>query len=201
MRSIGHVTSEDGYAAVVLAGGSARRLGGRVKPAVPVAGVPMLHRVLAAVASGSPRVVVGPPELPLPAGTVQARERPPGAGPVAALSAGLAAVPAGTPWVALLAADLPLLTASAVTALHRAATAGSGDGAVFVDRVGHPQWLCGIWRSAALAEVVADAAPAAALRAVLGGLDVVELRHECDPPPWFDCDTDDDLRRAEEWTT
>ena len=39
-----------------------------------------------------------------------------------------------------------------------------------------------------------------AMRALLDGLDVIEMRWtDPGPPPWFDCDTDEDVRRAEEW--
>jgi molybdopterin-guanine dinucleotide biosynthesis protein A len=79
-----------GYAAVILAGGAARRLGGVSKPMLPVGGRSMLARVLAAVPDARPRVVVGPPELALPPGVLRAQEQPPGGGPVAATAAGLA---------------------------------------------------------------------------------------------------------------
>jgi molybdenum cofactor guanylyltransferase len=40
----------------------------------------------------------------------------------------------------------------------------------------------------------------ASMRALFAGLDVGEVAWtEPGPPPWFDCDTDDDLRQAEEW--
>ena len=60
----------DGYAAVVLAGGAGRRLGGPTKPRLDVGGASMLARVLAAVSDAAPRVVVGPESLAtvLPAG-------------------------------------------------------------------------------------------------------------------------------------
>ena len=197
--SIAHVGTDQAYAAVVLAGGGGRRLGGRTKPALPVAGRPMLHRVLAAVADAAPRVVVGPPGLPLPPGTVRTQERPPGGGPVPATAAGLAQVPAGIPYVALLAADLPVLTTAAVTALRRALAGTGADGAVFVDDTGRRQWLCGVWRAAPLREALSGGR-AGALGAVLGGLAVTGVRAERGvPPPWFDCDTDADLRIVEEW--
>jgi molybdenum cofactor guanylyltransferase len=187
-----------GYAAVVLAGGAGRRLGGPGKPVLAVGGRPLLHRVLAAVADARPRVVVGPPDLPLPEGVVRVREEPPGGGPVVAAAAGLAQV--DTAHVALLAADLPLLTAAAVAALRRAASGVDTDGAVYVDDNGIRQWLCGMWRTGELAAVVADAPAGSALRRVLAPLRVVELRAPARvPPPWYDCDTETDLRRAEEW--
>ena len=96
-----------GFAAVVLAGGAARRMNGADKPALTVAGQSMLTRVLAAVHDADPRIVVGrvPPDLPVHVHSTS--EEPPGGGPVAAASAGLALVPEGVTWTALLAADLP----------------------------------------------------------------------------------------------
>jgi molybdenum cofactor guanylyltransferase len=196
------------YAAVVLAGGAGRRLGGPSKPTLPVAGRPLLHRVLAAVGDAFPRVVVGPADLPLPGGVERAQEQPPGGGPAVAAAAGLARVPPGTAYVALLAADLPLLTAGAVADLRRAAAGGAGeggagtgtDGALFVDDSGRRQWLCGVWRTVALAAAVRDAPPGSSLRSVLAPLRVTELAAPTGaPPPWYDCDTEADLRRVREW--
>jgi len=191
-----------GYAAMVLAGGAGRRLGGTDKPALTVAGQPMLHRVLAAVADAAPRIVVGPPGLPLPAGVTRTREEPPGGGPVAALAAGLALVPAGTPELALLAADLPFLTAEAVRRL-RAAAAGQA-GAVFVDDTGRPQWLCGVWHTDRLRAGLAalPGGPAGIpLRRLLADLNAARVTAAgSGPPPWWDCDTEADLRQAERWS-
>ncbi|MEW2377262.1 NTP transferase domain-containing protein [Micromonospora sp. NPDC047812] len=215
----------DAYAAVVLAGGAARRMGGVDKPARTVGGLPMRDRVLAAVADAAPRVLVGPPG-PVPAGVRVTREEPPGGGPVAAAAAGLALLDPGTPLVALLAADLPLLTRAAVGELLDRLDAGH-DGACYVDGDGRRQTLCGVWRvatlRAALDRLAAEraarpadgpteragrqpdgsAAPLAGapIRALLAGLRVREVPWSgAGPPPWFDCDTDEDVRRAEEWT-
>ena len=216
------------YVAVVLAGGRARRLGGVDKPATPVGGTPMLHRVLAAVAGAHPRIVVGPHRGGLPDGVLQVREEPPGGGPVAAAAAGLAALrpaglaalrpaglaaprPAGpdaaaalaAEVVVLLAADLPYLTSQAVARLLAALDAPDLDGAVLVDDAGRRQLLCGAWRVRALqARLDALGPPAGrAMRRLVDGLSVAEVRVPAsEPPPWYDCDTEEDLRRAEEWT-
>lgn len=196
------------YAAVVLAGGAARRLGevtrktgGAGKPALPVGGRPMLHRVLAAVGDASPRVVVGPPDLPLPPGTVRTQERPAGGGPVPAAAAGLALAGPEVEEVALLAADLPLLDQAAVAALRAALARTGSDGAVYVDGDGRRQWLCGVWRGEPLREALTPAPPGGSLRQVLRGLVVAEVRSDRDrPPPWFDCDTETDLRLVARWT-
>ena len=138
------------------------------KPVLPVGGRPMLHRVLAAVADASARIVVGPPALPLPEGVRRTLEEPPGSGPVAATAAGLALV-GPDPMVALLAADLPLLTPLAIRRLRTAAGRAGVDGALFVDESGHAQWLCGVWRTGALRAALAhlvDSSGSAARRTV-----------------------------------
>nr|WP_234359623.1 NTP transferase domain-containing protein [Plantactinospora sp. BC1] len=200
-------------------------MGGVDKPALPVGGRPMLDRVLAAVADADLRVVVGPAGE-LPTGVRATREQPPGGGPVAAVAAGLAtllpdtappdtAPPDTAPpdtadagVVALLAADLPLLTADAVRQLRTALSRAPGaDGVVYVDDAGRAQFLCGVWRvgplRAALARLAAGRGgvlTGTSMRALVAELTVTEVAWRgSGPPPWFDCDTDDDLRRAEEW--
>ncbi|MFF0311605.1 molybdenum cofactor guanylyltransferase [Streptosporangium sp. NPDC004379] len=174
------------YDACVLAGGQARRLGGRDKPGMLVAGRPLIETVAAAVADAGRLVVVGPPRSGLPR-AVFLREDPPGGGPVPALRAGLAEVTA--PLVALLAADLPFLTAGHVRALLEAADPG----AVLLDDEGREQWLAGAWRTAELTRALARY-DGRSLRGLLAPLAPAGLR--LGGSPWFDCDTMDDLLRA-----
>jgi molybdenum cofactor guanylyltransferase len=185
------------YDAVVLAGGGARRLGGADKPAQLVGDRTLLDRVLAAVATAGTVVVVGP-QRPVSRPVVWAREDPPGGGPAAALAAGLGAVEAGV--VAVLAADLPFLDAATVDALRAAGV--RRDGALLRDADGLDQVLAGIWSTAALRAAVAAAGDltGAPLRRVLGGLDAARVVAGTGRalPPWFDCDTPEDLRRARE---
>jgi molybdopterin-guanine dinucleotide biosynthesis protein A len=181
------------YTAVVLAGGRAARLGGQAKPQLEVGGRPMLATVLDAVADATRRVVVGPPQ-PAPSDVVLIREHPPGGGPVAALRAGLAEVP--TDVVALLAADLPFLTAVLVADLRARLT---GDGVLVVDDTGRDQLLLGVWRTDALRAAVADTSGPTSLRKVFAPLAVRRLRPTVRPgapPPWTDCDTPAELARA-----
>lgn len=179
------------FDAVVLAGGAARRLGGRDKPAVPVAGVSLLERVLTACRGAGRVIVVGPPRE-LPGQVRQVRESPPGGGPLAALRAGLPVVDA--PLVAVLAADLPFLTAVSVEGLLQAAA--GHDGAMLVDGDGRDQVLCGVWSTAALRAGVARTG-SARLRDAVAGLDVVRMQSSQSPAPWLDCDTPADLEAAE----
>lgn len=185
------------YDACVLAGGLARRLGGRDKPALRVAGRPLVESVVAAVPGAGRLIVVGPSRPGLP-DAIFRREDPPGGGPIPALRAGLTEVTA--PWVALLAADLPFLTAGHVSALLEAAGAGAAPvpyaerpGAVLVDDDGREQWLAGVWRTEHLARALADY-EGRSLHGLLAPLLPVTLH--LGGRPWFDCDTMDDLQRA-----
>jgi molybdenum cofactor guanylyltransferase len=190
--------------ACILAGGLARRLGGRDKPGLHVSGRPLVESVAAAVPGAARLIVVGPPRPGLPRAIFR-REDPPGGGPVPALRAGLAEVTA--PWVALLAADLPFLTAEHVDALLDAAGAGDGPGtagegtapggpgagAVLLDDGGREQWLAGVWHTRSLARALARY-EGRSLHGLLAPLAPVTLH--LTGQPWFDCDTMDDLQRA-----
>lgn len=175
------------FDAVILAGGSARRLGGMDKPGLEVGGVPLVERVAAAVAAARATVVVGP-ERERPE-ALYLREDPPGSGPVAALSAGAARVTA--PWFALLAGDMPFLVPEHVEALRRAAF--GAEGAVLVDAAGHPQWLASLWRTSAVAGALADYR-GGSLRGLFAPLRFRRVQTEA--AAVSDCDTPEDLRRA-----
>jgi molybdopterin-guanine dinucleotide biosynthesis protein A len=166
----------------------------------------MLDRVLAAVADAAVTVVVGPPALAVPPGVLRVSEEPPGGGPVAALAAGVAALDRGTDLdeeaAAVLAADLPFLTPKAVAELRTVLDNSTVDGAVFVDDEGRRQTLCGVWRTAALRRRLREVPEhhGAALRQFLAGLAVREVTSGERPPPWYDCDSQDDLDRARRWS-
>ena len=181
------------YTAVVLAGGKAARLGGQAKPQLEVGGRTMLATVLDAVADAAHRIVVGPPQA-VPSDVLLVRERPPRGGPVAALRAGLAEVP--TDVVAVLAGDLPFLTAALVAELRARL---SRDGVLVVDDGGRDQYLLGVWRTAALRAAAVGVDGPTSLRRVLAPLAVDRYHPEVPPgtpPPWTDCDTPADLARA-----
>jgi molybdopterin-guanine dinucleotide biosynthesis protein A len=183
----------DAYDAVVLAGGSARRLGGVDKPALEVGGRALLDLVIAAVDDAGRVVVVGPRRT-TERSVHWCRERPPGGGPVAALAAGLAEVRADL--VVVLAGDLPFVTGDDVRVLL-AATAQQ-DGAVAVDAGGRDQLLLGAWRTDRLRAALPDDPDGARLGAVIARLTArrVTLPAAGRPAPWFDCDTQADLTTA-----
>lgn len=181
---------------VILAGGRARRMGGADKPGLEAGGATLLERV-AAAAPGRV-IVVGPPrESPR---AVYVREDPPGSGPVPALRAGAAEVRA--PWTAVLAGDMPFLSAEHVTALRAAAE--ERHGAVMVDSEGREQWLLGVWRTGRLRAAL-DAYPGASLRGLfeprgcIRPFDYARVRTpEGAELAAFDCDTPEELARARE---
>jgi molybdopterin molybdotransferase len=132
--------------AIILAGGASRRLGAD-KPEQRIGKRRLLDIALGAVVEADTVVVVGPPRE-VPPGVIVVREDPPGAGPVAALAAGLAVLPPGTADVVVLAADLPRIAPPAVAAL--AAARGDAPVALALDNGGIPQYLTAVWDSAAL---------------------------------------------------
>lgn len=181
--------------AVVLAGGGGRRLGGRDKVMLEVAGRTLLQTALDAVV-GAVTVVVGPPRE-LPTGTLSTIEDPPRGGPAAALSAGLKLLGElpGDAAIAVIAADLPALGPHAVRRLvTELAAKPAASGAVLLDASGRRQYLIGVWRADALRAAVAVRPSWAGqpLRDVLDPLIGVEVAAVDDETA--DIDTPEDLR-------
>lgn len=184
------------YDAVVLAGGAARRLGGADKPGLRVGGRALLDRVLTACADAGTTVVVADPR-PILRPVRWAREDPPGAGPVAALDAGLRHTTADA--VVVLSADLPFLEVATVRRLLTALRTGGAEGVLLTDADGRDQPLVAAYRASALRRELS------ALTNEHGGLTGLPLRRLTaaldltrvpDPVASFDCDTWDDLATA-----
>lgn len=144
-------------AGIVLAGGSARRLGGVDKALVDVGGATMLDRVLAAAAPNVEELVVVGPQRPTSVpGVCFTLEDLPGGGPVPAVAAGLAAVP-DSEAVVVLAADLPLLLPEHVGTLLAGLT--DGDAVAAADDRGQPNPLLAAYRADALRTAVSRLGP------------------------------------------
>lgn len=113
--------------AIVVAGGTGRRMGGVDKLLLEVDGSTLLDRVLRAARPLCRRlVVVGPPRPTGVAGVDFLQEERPGGGPAPAVLAGLATLgPVGTALV--LAGDLPLLTTDTLARLVGALTEDAGN--------------------------------------------------------------------------
>lgn len=205
-----HARPAPEFDAVILAGGSAVRMGGADKPGLIVGGTPLLVSVAqAAAAAGAARlIIVGPPRpgdvtaslsalaAGRPGWLAWVREEPAGRGPVAGLRRGLAEVSA--PWLAVLAADLPFLTGAHLTALLTAGDPEPAAGVVLTDAEGKPQWLTSCWPTSSLRSALA-AYGGDSLHGLLAPLGAALARLETAAgamPPWLDCDTPDDLAAA-----
>lgn len=184
------------YDAVVLAGGAARRLGGADKPGVRVGGRALLDRVLTACAGACTTVVVAD-RRPTARPALWAREEPPGAGPVAALAAGLRLTTAEH--AVVLSADLPFLEPATIQRLLGTLRDSGADGALLTDAAGRDQPLVAAYRAGALRRELAalaagpDGLTGLPLRRLTGALRLTRLP---DPLASFDCDTWDDIANA-----
>jgi len=146
--------------AVVVAGGSARRMGGVDKLALEVGGRTLLDRVLRAVRPLCEQVVViGPARPTAVAGVSFTMEGVPGGGPVPAVAAGLAVLD-GLAEVVVLAADLPLLTTTHLDRLCDALSDPTVDAAAAIDERGRQHPLLAVHRGPALRDRVDWLGPA-----------------------------------------
>lgn len=174
--------------AVVLTGGTARRLGGADKAGLDLGGRTLLDRVLDVVAAW-PHVVVGEPV----AGVTTVREQPPGAGPAAALLAGAEALPDTTTLVLALAVDMPHVTPPTLQRLRDAVV---DDGALLVDADGRRQYLCAAYRRTPLLAAAPGDRDGLPLHRLVSGLRLAEVAAVGDEA--HDVDTWEDLARARE---
>ncbi|ABD12843.1 Molybdopterin-guanine dinucleotide biosynthesis protein A-like [Frankia casuarinae] len=184
----------------MLAGGGARRLGGRDKPAVMVGGSTLLERVLSAVLDAERVVIVGPRRDlavdPIPPGRVRwCREDPPGGGPVAAIAAGLVEIT--TPFVAVLAADLPFLTGREIALLRRGVADPAAQAALLVDPDGRRQFLAAVWRTASLWAALPADPIGRPVRGLFADRPVTAVRAHA--RTCLDCDEPADVARARSW--
>lgn len=175
MRTLEVSGPDEAIAVVVLAGGTAERLGGVSKPDVVLAGKRLIDHVLDGLEElgrrGVPvrRVcVVAPESLRLPAGVLRTLEDPPLGGPVAGIGAGLLALADAAGLTAVLTCDapaswqaLPTLYQAmlASTATETATATQPADGAVLrtpeTEGIGQLHYLAGLYRTQALREAVA----------------------------------------------
>jgi molybdopterin-guanine dinucleotide biosynthesis protein A len=113
------------FSAVVLAGGVAARLDGADKPSLELHGRTLLTWALDAVVDASEVVVVGDP-VPTHRPVTFTREDPRHGGPVAALLTGRDALLEPQRLLAVVACDMPYLTAATFRRLRQAATGLDG---------------------------------------------------------------------------
>jgi molybdopterin-guanine dinucleotide biosynthesis protein A len=136
--------------AVVLAGGTGRRMGGVDKAGVEIHGVSLLERALTATMAVGEVVVVGS-RAPTSRPVTWTVEDPPQGGPAAGLLAALDAFAVPPDLVAVLAVDMPYLRAGTLARLVWAVEADpTVEGAVLVDAAGRRQTLAAVYRVSAL---------------------------------------------------
>lgn len=172
-------TAKEVISYVVLAGGRSSRLG-HDKAATHVAGVTMLERLTNALPKKP--IIVGP--------EIQG-------GPAAALF--FAITEMESPWVAVVAVDMPF-AAPVLALLAELIPNATVDALVPLDSDDRAQWLCGIYRVAALRAAMAslDVIAGTALHKVIAQLRVQEVRISGElRKSLIDVDTASDLARAE----
>lgn len=135
---------------MVLAGGTAVRLGGADKASVELDGRTLLEHALDALVDAEEVVVVMPASVPTSRPVTVTREDPPYGGPVAGLLAGTDALLRPADLLVVLAVDMPWVTAATVRRLREAAA--GHDGAFLVDAKGTRQ-LAGVLDGPRLAAV------------------------------------------------
>lgn len=188
------------FAAVLLVGGRATRMGGIAKPWLEVGGRTLFESATSALRDAGCRDIVAVGEAPdgkTAADMRWTREDPPFGGPAAAIVAALdASPPVGADWTFVLAGDLPR-ACEVIAVLRMHALAASDHTESFALRAGgREQYLAGIHRTAALrrARAAAGDASGTSVRHFFHGMRTI----------WIDdvhgiaadVDTPDDLARA-----
>lgn len=185
-------------AAVILAGGTAVRLGGVSKPDYTVAGRRLIEILLSEFAANAQVgriVVVAPGSVDVPPGVVLTLEDPPLGGPLAGVAAGVAELSdlPDDALVALATCDAPL--APRLLTEMVAALGSDSDGVVPVtaDDEGWAQYLHGLYTLGALRKVPRDRDRS--IRSAFRGLSLTQLVDEQDH--CIDVDTPADAARLE----
>ena len=175
---------------VVLAGGTARRLGGEDKASLRIGGRSLLDRAIDALDDAGRVIVVGPRRSTLRP-VSWTREAPAGAGPLAATAAGVEHVVAES--LVVLAVDYPFVDANVVAALLGAIE--DHDGAALTDDEGNFHYVAGAYRTASVRAGLKrrDRDEAASMRGVFASLDVVAVH---DDRAALDIDYPEDLEAA-----
>lgn len=148
----------DQVTGLILAGGKATRLGGVDKRQLVIGGRTIFERQVEALAPCVAEILVSSPRPVEGYRTVA--DAVPGAGPLAGIAAGLAA--AATPWLFMLAGDMPHVQRALVELVLSRGDAGCD--AVGIRIGGLPEPLCSVMRIAAWRPRVADRLAAGRLK-------------------------------------
>jgi molybdopterin-guanine dinucleotide biosynthesis protein A len=186
-----HDLTASGFCGVVLAGGTAARMGGADKASVELRGRTLLDYAVDAMLDADEVVVVAPTSVVTSRPVTFVSEDPPRGGPVAGLLTGVDALLQQPALIGVLAVDMPLVTASTMRRLREAAA--GRDGAFLVDGDGRRQ-LAGVLDATRLAGVRPglEGQHGMALHRLLAPLDLAELRATGDEA--VDIDSWADLR-------
>jgi len=176
------------WSLILLTGGRGSRLG-LDKSNVFVGARTTAQRILDELPAGVPVTVVGAVPDHLSRHVNVTQETPLGGGPAAGVAAGLALI--DTELVAVLAIDMPF--AAPVLDELLAALDPDVDGVLAVDSAGRQQYLCAVYRTAALRSAFAGDTTNKAMHSAVAGLN---LRTVSMDERVLDIDTPDDLERA-----
>lgn len=182
------------FAAILLTGGSARRLGGTDKATLKICGESCFVRVLSALQSATEIIVVGPPLEVTDERITFLQEEPKGGGPVAAIAEALSRITADR--VAVVSVDVPLVL-GAVDELM--AQWRPTDTALVASDGVHESYLVSIFKVSAL-RVALQSLPTAtnaSMKSLLAEMNYRPVRVS-NPDMLIDVDTPEDLRRVEE---
>jgi molybdopterin-guanine dinucleotide biosynthesis protein A len=172
------------WAAVILTGGGAQRLGGTDKGALEHLGRTLLEHALAAVGGAAETVVVGR-TVSTSRPVTFARESPPGGGPLAGLAAGIAALENDHELVVVLAVDMPHIRDDTVGRLL--AGVEGVDAAWLTDAQGRRQLAGAVRPSLVPTPAEADGVPMRTLMTTGSSRDVAALGREAeDIDTWAD---------------
>ena len=182
------------FDAILLTGGSARRLGGIDKATLEIAGSTCFIRVLEAVSEAKSVVVVGPA---IPANNeriVFIQEEPRGGGPVAGLWAALPFIK--NHLVAVISIDVPLV-AGAIDELR--ASWSLTDVALVASDGTDESYLVSIFNTDALRQAISQLSSPinASMKSVLAHI-AYRVVIVSDPDMLIDVDTPEDVKRVEE---
>jgi molybdopterin-guanine dinucleotide biosynthesis protein A len=181
--------------AVVLAGGTAARMGGVDKASIELDGVTLLERALAATMSAYEVVVVGR-QVPTTRPVTWTLEDPASGGPAAGLLTALDRFLVEPDLVAVLAVDMPRVHPGTVARLTWAVEENTEvDGAVLVSPDGRQQPLAAVYRHSALSTVRPsyEEQHGLPMHRLVEPLRLAEVASDDDEAQ--DVDTWDDLRR------
>lgn len=181
-------------AAVVLCGGTSKRMGGVDKTAADLAGRTVLDTLLDSLPADWAVICVGEAR-DVNRDVAWAREDPPLGGPVAGLAAGVAAAPADADVIVALAGDQPFAGSTGRSCAAALAAAPTDlDGVAALQEDGRLQPLLAAYRRASLARVLEAAPRDAGVYKTVSSLSLTGL--DADSHATLDVDTPDDLDDA-----